>query len=372
MNAAPERADARAPRLRPERARERLERLRERLAQAGVEALLVTEPANVRYLSGFTSPEDGRVLVTADEARLFTDGRYTVQAEEESALPVEITRPWIPRVAALTGEARLAVEAEHATLALARELSGALGREPLPLAGRELLTPLRAVKDADEIELVRRAAALTDEAMAHALTLLRPGASELDVAWEIERFLRSRGATPGFEIIVASGWRSSMPHGVASDKAIADGDLVTLDFGARLHGYTADMTRTVAVGEVDDDVQALYRAVLEAEEAALAAVAPGVRGSELDAIARELLASHGLDAWFSHSLGHGVGLAVHESPRLAQSSDDVLEPGMVVTVEPGVYKPNEVGVRIEDLVLVTDDGHEVLSQAPKGFQRLDV
>jgi Xaa-Pro aminopeptidase len=228
------------------------------------------------------------------------------------------------------------------------------------------------VKAAAEIERLREAARLTDAAFAHVLDgPLRAGAREVDVALELERFVRQNGGEGmAFEVIVAGGIRSAMPHGVASDRAIERGDLVTLDFGAKLDGYHADMTRSVAIGPVAQPLRGWFDAVLEAQVAAVAAIRPGLAGVDADKLARDRLATAGLAERFVHSLGHGVGLQIHEGPSLSSRSTDVLAAGMVVTVEPGVYEPGVGGLRIEDLVLVTDEGHEVLSHSPKGYLEL--
>lgn len=343
--------------------------LRQRAAEAGAGALLLTDPANVRYLTGFTSPEDARVLITADRALLLTDGRYTAQAAEESRLEPVIASSWMKRVAELVPDGVLAVEADALTLATHRDLAEALGRDPVGL--RALLTCERSVKRPDEIARLRRAAEITDAAFERALEVLRPGVREIEVALELERHMRLAGADgKSFEFIVAGGPRSAMPHGVASQRVLERGDLVTLDFGAVVDGYHADMTRAVALGPVSDELRRMYDAVLEAQEAALAMVGPGVDGRDVDARAREVLAGHGLAERFSHSLGHGVGLEVHEDPRLSSTREDVLEPGMTVTIEPGVYVPGVGGVRIEDLVVITEDGAERLSHSPKEFRQL--
>jgi Xaa-Pro aminopeptidase len=358
------------PRVAPpdaSRLERRLAAARAALAELGADALLVTDPANVRYLSNFSTPKDARVLVTLEDAWLVTDGRYTVQAQEESWLPFDLEREWLPWVAERVGARALAVEAEHVTLAQFETLQERLGRAPM--ASRGLLARARLVKDEGEIGRIREAARITDLAYAHVLDgPLRAGARELDVALALEAAMRDAGAEgAGFEIIVASGPRSAMPHGVASSRVLERGDLVTLDFGAKFDGYHADMTRAVAIGGVSARLRELFDAVLSAQEASVAAIRPGLLGAEADAIARRSLARAGLDAYFAHSLGHGVGLDIHEGPRLSARSDDVLAPGMLVTVEPGVYVPGFGGVRIEDLVLVTDDGAEVLSRSPKGY-----
>ena len=279
----------------------KLSRIREALADHGAEALLVTEPANVRYLSGFRAPEDGRVLVTFESAVLVTDGRYVAQAGEESKLPVEIFQDsWTDHLKTKLGRRTLAFEAENVTYALFETLQK-LGKLR-PTEG--LVAELRLLKTPDETELLRQAATLTDDAFTHILDFLRAGRSEVAVALELERFMRERGAEgPSFETIVASGTRSAMPHGTASSKIIEAGDLVTLDFGALVDGYHADMTRTVAVGDLTDAHAQLYGAVLRAQEAAVAALAPGKTGKELDAVARDSLTQDGLGERFSHSLG---------------------------------------------------------------------
>ncbi|MEX2542290.1 MAG: Xaa-Pro peptidase family protein [Trueperaceae bacterium] len=337
--------------------------LQRRMTELAVDALLITDPANVRYLSGFTTPTDGRLLLTSDGSWLVTDRRYQAQAAEESRIPVEIRRDWVPWVGERVGRGRLGVEAESLTVALYEELSGHLGGAPLALRG--LLRDRRMIKDAVEQEKLRLAARITDHAFDHILGFMREGLSEVDVALELERAMRTEGAeAKSFDIVVASGNRSEMPHGVASPKRLERGELVTLDFGAMVGGYHADMTRSVAIGELSDELRALYDAVLEAEQAALAAARPGVTGHDLDAVARAVLAHHRLEQYFAHSLGHGVGLEIHEGPKVARDSTDVLEPGMAVTIEPGVYVAGVGGLRIEDLVLITSNGNERLSLAP--------
>ena len=341
-----------------------LDTVRRAIAEHQVDALLVTQPANVRYLSSFSSPADGAVLVLPDGAVLLTDARYTAQAAEEAVIPHEIVANRDDVIASKVAGLRLAVESEHVTMQRFKALSDKLGVAPTPLDG--VVSRLRVVKGDHEIALLREAARLTDVAFKAVLGMMRAGVSEVEVALELERVMRSEGADgPSFETIVASGKRGAMPHGAASQKRLEDGDLVTLDFGACYRGYHADMTRTVGIGSVGDEERRMYAAVLEAQVAAVAAVRPGRTGIELDSVARDILTSHGLGERFSHSLGHGTGLQIHEDPRLSQLSPNVLEPGMIVTIEPGVYIPGFTGLRIEDLVLVTADGHEVLSHSPK-------
>lgn len=348
-----------------------LDAVRARLATIDADALLVTAPANVRYLSGFTTPADGRVLITRDAAWLITDDRYTVQAAEESWLPEQIiTRDWLERAASLAASQTLAIEAEHLTVAQRATLERHLGREVRASEG--LLRPLRMRKRAFELAWLREAARITDTAFTQVVDdMLRPGVREIDVALELERVMRSEGADGvSFEIIVASGPRSAMPHGVASERRIEAGDLVTIDCGARVNGYHADMTRAVGVGTVGAPLRAWYDAVLAAQEAGLAAVRPGASGVDVDAAARSVLADAGLGDAFTHSLGHGAGLEIHEGPSLSSRSVDTLEVGMSVTVEPGVYVAGTGGLRIEDLVVVRDDGHDRLSQTPKAYREV--
>jgi len=338
--------------------------LQETLTGLGADALLVTDPANVRYLSGFRSPEDGRVLVSPDGALLITDGRYTVQAEEESRLEVVITREWLELVVNRVGKAHLAVESEHITLDTFTTLGEKLAYPAI--ATKELLASHRRIKSGDELAKLRRASRITDEAFEHILGFLKAGVTELEVAMELERFMRLAGSEGnGFSIIVASGNRSAMPHGIASSKVIEEGDLVTLDFGAVVDGYHADMTRAVAVGEISSKLRFMFDAVLEAQESALAALGPGVQARAVDEMARESLARHNLEHYFTHGLGHGVGLEIHEAPHLSATSSELLGAGMTATVEPGVYIPGEGGVRIEDLTVITESGYQLLSRSPK-------
>ncbi|GAA5532518.1 aminopeptidase YpdF [Deinococcus aluminii] len=332
---------------------------------AGVDALWVSNPANVRALSGFSSGQDGKVLVTGGGATLYTDARYTVQAQEESQVPQVIARPpeTYQDAAQKVQGARVGFEAEHLTVAGLEALREHWDAALVPTRG--LVEGVRLVKSPQEVQAIREAQAVADRVFEEVRPMIRAGVRELDVALALELGLRRAGAEVGFDVIVASGPRGAMPHGVASERVIEDGDLVTIDFGARVNGYHSDMTRTVAVGTPSEELRRVYNAVLEAEEAAVAAVRPGAKTGELDALARGILEQHGLAEAFAHSLGHGVGLNIHEGPSLRKGSEDVLEPGMVVTVEPGAYLPGVGGVRIEDLVLVTEDGHEVLSRAPK-------
>lgn len=345
----------------------RLEKVRETFTKASADALLVTQPANVRWLTGFSSPEDGRVLLTPDDALLLTDFRYDVQAADESALPVVITQDWQADVLKRTGTGMLAIEADHMTVALKDQLDARLGEPTIAL--QDVFKDLRMIKAPFEVELLQEAARITDAAFSHILGFMKAGQRELDVALELSRFMRDQGADgDSFDIIVAGGHRSAMPHGVASDRVLQAGDLVTLDFGASYRGYHADMTRAVAVGELSQELQDMYAAVKLALETARDALRPGLTGSEVDELARAVLRERDLEALFTHSLGHGTGLQIHEEPRLSSRSSTVLEPGMVVTVEPGVYRNGFGGVRIEDMCLITGDGFRSLSGSTRELQ----
>jgi len=340
--------------------------LRLKFAEAGVDALWVTTPANVRYLSGFTSPEDGRVLVTMNDAILFTDGRYLVQAAEESLLPHHIWKaePRVTEVKALVQGLRVGVESGHLTLAGAEQLREVWSVDLIPT--KNLVEGLRLVKSPAEIARISEAARITDSAFEHALDLVRVGVREDEVALGIEVFFHRQGAQPwpqGF--IVASGPRGAMPHGRASSRVIGPAELVTLDFGCLFEGYYSDMTRTVAVGRVGADQRRWHEQTLAAQRAAVRAVKAGVAAKDVDAVARDRLSAAGLGEAFAHSTGHGVGLEIHEAPRLAAWSADTLAAGMVVTVEPGVYLPGQGGVRIEDLVVVTAKSARVLSKSAR-------
>jgi len=331
--------------------------------------MLVTDPLNLRYLSGF-SGSAGALILAPGLARMVTDGRYAEQSRAQAPdldIVISTDPAWKVAAAELRERAFAAIACEmtNLTWAQSRELAEILGESPLrPEMG--LVESLRSIKDAGEIAMIRRAARVADEVFADLLEWLGPGVVEREAAARMNYEMQRRGASgPSFETIVASGPRGSLPHGVAAERVLAEGDLVVLDFGAFVDGYASDMTRTVCVGEPGEEARRVYDAVLASHDAALAAIRPGVACREIDRAARDLLLARGLAERFTHSLGHGVGLAVHEAPRLSLKSEDVLRAGMVVTVEPGVYLPGWGGVRIEDLVWVTDNGPEVLSRSPR-------
>ncbi|MDQ0188345.1 Xaa-Pro aminopeptidase [Alicyclobacillus cycloheptanicus] len=351
---------------------ERLQRLRDRLAADALDGFIVARPENRRYMSGFTGTA-GTILITQRAAWFIADFRYVEQAKAQcigyEVVPQGDTLlDTMEALLKTAGVKRLGFEQDYLTYGdvLAwRQLETRIPGLQL-VATSQVVDTLRMVKDAGEVAAIERAAAVADAGFDFILGILRPGVKEADVAFELEMFMRKRGASAvSFETIVASGWRSALPHGVASDKTIASGELVTLDFGAVVDGYSSDITRTVVVGTPTDEQKRVYQVVLDAQLRAIEAVAAGKTGKELDAVARDFLAQHQLGDAFGHSLGHGIGLEIHEGPRLSKVSEDVLAPGMVVTVEPGVYLPGWGGVRIEDDLLVESGGGRILTHSPK-------
>jgi Xaa-Pro aminopeptidase len=358
----------------------RIGALRRKITRAGLSGLLVTHLPDLRYLSGFTG-SSAALAVTRRAARLFTDGRYTAQAAEEvQAARVEIVTgsPAVAAVqwlAAQPGVEALGFDPSQTTVAdlvrLKTALPARLRRSLLVALPAALVEPLRLIKDEDELELMSEAALIGCRLFEHVLHFMRPGIREIEVAAELEHQARIMGAEGmSFETIVASGQRSALPHGHATEAVLPRKGFVTLDFGVILKGYCSDMTRTVHVGKPQAKERSAYQSVLEAQEAGVAAVRSGVACGEVDEAARSVLRKAGLAEAFTHSTGHGVGLEIHESPRLGAGQKTRLLPGMVVTIEPGVYLPGQFGIRIEDMVAVTATGGQVLTPAPKALIEL--
>ena len=338
-----------------------------------VEALVVTTPENRRYLTGFTGSW-GMSVLTATELVLITDGRYVEQAAAE-APGSRIVRhgtdplPAMKEVVQATGAARIGFEKENVTVGMHQRLQSALeGITLVPTEG--LVEGVRIIKEAEELDLIRQAAAMADEVLDDHLHLLRPGVTEREVAIALEFAMKRRGAGAAFEIIVVSGPRSSLPHGRPSLRVMEEGDLVTLDLGVQYQGYCSDLTRTFAIGRADARQREVYEVVLAAQTAALEGLRPGMTGKDADGLARSVIEERGYGEHFGHGLGHGVGLAVHEGPRLSLTGDAALPEGCVVTLEPGVYLPGWGGVRIEDLVVLRSDGAERLSNFPRELKIL--
>jgi Xaa-Pro aminopeptidase len=345
----------------------------------GAEALLVTHLPDVRYLSGFTG-SNGAVVLVGKRAVLFTDGRYTTQAKAEAkGVRVVIGKKAAALEAlewmAAQGLKQTAFDPAHVSVAEMERLRKAVPgpvRRKFFSAAENLVAKIREVKDAGEVGKMRRAAALGCALFDYMLGHIAPGVSESEIAAQLEFQARMAGAEAmSFETIVASGKRSALPHGRATAAKLPKRGFVTLDYGVLLDGYCSDMTRTVHVGPASRAEAHVYDSVLEAQEAAVKAVRPGVTCGEVDEAARSVLRREKLDKYFSHSTGHGVGLEIHEGPRVASKQMQVLQPGMVITIEPGAYLPEKFGVRIEDMVLVTDKGGDVLTAAsPKGLLEL--
>ena len=344
------------------------------LRKAGCGGLLVTHLPNVRYLCGFTGTAGALLLqagARSPKSVFYTDGRYTQQAHEE----VQGARVAIGKRAAFAEacagaqKAKIGVlgfEAEHLSFSSYKQLAdGVRGKIRLkPAVG--LIEELRVIKDAEEVSQIRASVLLAASLFQTALSVIKPGIAETQIAGELELQARRAGAEKmSFDTIVAAGARSALPHGRASSQAVPREGFIILDYGVILAGYCSDMTRTVHVGPVSRMHRRMYDAVREAQLASINAVKPGVEAGEVDRAGRDVLKKAGFDAYFTHSTGHGVGIEVHETPRLARDQTQKLKPGMVVTIEPGIYIPEEGGVRIEDMVLVTETGHEVLTPTTK-------
>jgi Xaa-Pro aminopeptidase len=348
--------------------------LRQQLEEAGLGALIVTQPASWYYLTGFTG-EAGALVVSAQGTTLVTDGRFIEQARREApgvrviqqvrALPTSVGE-FLKGAAGRRGRAQVGFPAGHLTVAQFRAMKRAAGSRVRWSPADGYVERLRGRKDAQELAVMRLSAALADKVMAKALTLLKPGVREREVAAEIEYQMRLLGASgPAFETIVAFGERSAFPHARPTDKRLKKNELVVLDMGAILAHYCSDITRTVVVGKASPRVRGWHKAVQEARTAAVAAVRAGVTAGEVDAAARQVLAGYRLDRYFTHSTGHGLGIEVHEDPRVAKGQKQKLEPGNVVTIEPGVYVPGVGGIRIEDDVAVHSGKTEVLTRSPR-------
>jgi Xaa-Pro aminopeptidase len=364
-----------APALAPLEIAGRLPRLRQRLAVEGLDALLVTKLANVRYLTGFTGSA-AMLLVAPAEALFVTDGRYTEQSKEQLAaagvdneVRIEIGLTAAAQHAALAAMvargARLGLEDQSVTWAEHRGFVTTFDGVELVPAGT-LIEDLRRAKDAGEVDRIRRACSIADDAFAATLTRLADGITERQFALELEFAMRERGASGNsFDPIIAAGPNGAKPHARPSDRVIGRNELVVCDFGCVVDGYCSDMTRTVSLGDPGPEARRLYEVVLASQQAGRALVAAEVACSDIDRASRDVIAEAGWAEAFSHSTGHGVGLEIHEAPRVAATGRDTLVVGDVVTVEPGVYLPGIGGVRIEDTVVVAATGSEPLTLTPK-------
>ncbi|HEY5674849.1 MAG TPA: Xaa-Pro peptidase family protein [Malonomonas sp.] len=352
------------------------ESVRQRMAAEGVDALVLLGLPNIRYLCGFTGT-DGLLIVTSAESFFLTDSRYVTQAQSQVCADqlVCYKNKLLKLVEVLTENKlkRVGFDAEAMSVATYNELSVLAGGniEWYPLS--EQLRSLRSIKSKDELYHLRQAASLNRQAFEEILPKIQPGISERQIALELEFALKCRGGeVNAFDFIVASGERGSLPHGVASEKLLRAGELVTIDFGTRVAGYHSDETVTLALGGIDGKLRQIFDIVLKAHDLALAAVRPGLLISELDAVARDYIADKGYAAYFGHGLGHGVGLEIHEYPSVSVKTTEPLQEGMVITIEPGIYVPGTGGVRIEDTIMVTATGYELITAIPKQFTQLVV
>ena len=351
----------------------KIQRLRALLAERGLDGVLISNGENRRYLSGFTGSA-GYLLISGDDSVLGTDFRYVEQAGDQSP-EFRVERlaggsAWLPELAAEMGMRRIGFESQdmtvhaHAAFRKAIEESDNGGMTLVETA--DLVDGLRATKYGDEMDLLARAIEITDEAMDEVGGSLEPGVTEREVAWELEKAMRGRGAEGlAFDTIVAAGPNGALPHHRPSDRVIAEGEPVVIDMGAKYEGYCADLTRTVLIGDQDETFRRVYGIVLRAQLEAEERVRSGMTGTEADAIARDVISEAGYGDNFGHSLGHGVGLAVHELPWVSPRADEPLEDGMIFTIEPGIYISDWGGVRIEDVVVLEDGAARVLSRARK-------
>ncbi len=347
----------------------RLSKLRQTLTEHGLDAILISQPENRRYLSGFTGSA-GWLLISADRAVLATDFRYYEQVAREApdfelAKIKDEFRKLLPDLLADLGARRLGFESQHVTVdQLSTWNEACTGAEWVPL--KDTVEAIRAVKDETEIEALRRSVALTDAAFAHLLTVIKPGMTEQEAAWEIEAYMRTHGASKvAFDLIVAAGPNGALPHARASSRAIGPGEPIVVDIGCTVDGYCSDMTRTFCLGQPNPRYLEVWNIVLKAQETAEANIRAGMSGVEADTLARSVIEQAGYGEQFGHGLGHGVGLAIHEKPGASRLSKDTLVAGMSLTVEPGIYLPGEFGVRLEDLVIIRENGVEVLTRSPK-------
>ncbi|MBU8879346.1 Xaa-Pro peptidase family protein [Bacillus sp. FJAT-29790] len=347
---------------------EKLQKLRASFEKLNIDGILITSSFNRRYMTNFTGSA-GVVLISGEKAQFITDFRYVEQASTQ-CVGYEIVKHAgvIPEEVAVQakklGIKKLGFEQDHLTFSAYKAYEKAVGSKLVPVSGE--LEKLRLIKTEAEIKILKEAADIADAAFKYILDFIRPGLTELDVSNELEFFMRKAGAaSSSFDIIVASGCRGALPHGVASDKVIEKGDFVTLDFGAYYKGYVSDITRTIAIGEPEDKLKEIYDVVLQAQLRCMEGIKPGMSGKEADALTRDYITEKGYGEYFGHSTGHGIGLEVHEGPALSVKSEIILEPGMVVTVEPGIYIPGLGGVRIEDDTLITKDHNESLTHSTK-------
>jgi Xaa-Pro aminopeptidase len=347
----------------------RLAKLRQTLAENNLDAIVISQPENCRYLSGFTGTR-GVLFISPERVMLAVPFVYLEQARKQApAFEVvrfqrEFAEVW-PDLVAEVNARRVAFESAYLTVAEHDKLAaGAEDVELVPTEG--IVEGFRTIKDGDELDIIRKTVALADAAFAHIVEFIEPGMTEREVAWELEVYMRTHGAEKvAFDLIVGAGPNGALPHHEVSERVIDAGEPIVMDLGARVAGYHSDLTRTICLGQPDERFTEIYDLVLRAQLAAEAAIREGIVAGEADNAARKIIAEAGYGEQYGHGLGHGVGLAVQEDPFIRQGAEEVLEPGMVFTVEPGIYLPDWGGVRLEDMVLVRQDGVELLSRASK-------
>jgi len=347
----------------------RIKRIRSYLAAQELDAFLVSKPENIRYLSGFTGGLDAMLLISANQKHILTDGRYLHQVKRE-CVDWELVRVHgaeLDSLAAICDKYNsLVVESHHLSHDLFRRLSNALKPELVPAAN--LVERMRAVKDPLELELLREAAHIGDRVFTRMCAEIQVGLTEKHIANRLVYFLKEEGCSQeSFPVIAVAGENAALPHGQPGERQLQYGEMLTMDFGGFYHGYAGDMTRTVALGRINNRVKDIYNRVLEVQELGVAAVKAGASCREIDRQVRQGLEKYRLHLYFQHGTGHGLGLEIHETPSLSPWSEAILEENMVVTVEPGIYIPGHGGIRIEDTVIVKNGGCEVITRSDKGL-----
>lgn len=349
----------------------RVKKLQAKFAEFKIDGFLVTDPLNIYYLSGFTG-DDGVLLITEGNKYLITDSRFEEQIKAENPdWNAVITRNYLKNACGLAQADHLAAIGFENTIDYASFdfLDETAVCDIVPFDG--LVEQLRAIKDDQEVSILKKSCALADEGFQFVIEHLKAGQTELDIANDLDYFMKKHGASAqSFETIVASGEHTTWPHGTATSRQITNGDLITLDYGYFVDGYTSDVTRTFSLGKQSEKVKEIYQVVLEAQKATIEAVSAGVSGAHLDDVGRSMIEKAGYGKYFNHGMGHGIGLDIHELPNVGRRFDDVMLAGQIITIEPGIYVPGIGGIRIEDDVLVTENGSEVLTHSDKNLLEL--
>lgn len=354
---------------------DRLQQMRALISEEGMDVFLVSQQENRRYLSGFTG-SSGWLFISQRQAILATDFRYTEQAEQESHQfeifqTTGVLSSWFTKLVITHGWRRLGFDADAISFAVYQQLSNIIKDAQLDLElipSKGIVKKLRSIKDQGEIKLISKGVELTDAAFNRALKLLRlrPGITEKELAWEIESFFRQNGAEgTAFDIIVAAGPNTALPHARPGDRQVQPGEPILIDMGARIDGYCSDFTRTICMDKADEKLQQIYTIVLDAQQSAIRNIKSGMTGAEADSLARSIIEQAGYGDAFGHGLGHGIGLEIHESPSLSRLSTDILRDGMIFSIEPGIYIPGYGGVRIEDTVSLEEGTIKVLTKSAK-------